>query len=179
MIITHCILGTFSTCDHDYCSTHIYSKVIQLLNMFRSSNFQHTGISRHSYLSLSLTLYIRSSLTIFSMLLQFLQVATRCRLYVLLNMAFCNESKAVSSASSLVLPGSCSAFGASYHGVRETGQCVGHLSPGCDALLAVLLPGQGCRSEKHKTDRHTYSTSYTPGGSQLLILQARPPLIYI
>lgn len=51
------------------------------------------------------------------------------------------------SYGSLVLPGSRSAFGASYHGVRETRQRVGHLPPGCDALSSCILPGQKCRYE--------------------------------
>lgn len=46
------------------------------------------------------------------------------------------------SFSSLVLPGFGSAPGASHHGAGAPGQRAGHLSSGCHALPACLLPGQ-------------------------------------
>lgn len=53
---------------------------------------------------------------------------------------------------SLVLPGSGSAAGASYHGAGATGQRAGRLSSGRHALPACLFPGQECRlmnEQKH------------------------------
>lgn len=43
---------------------------------------------------------------------------------------------------SIVLSGPGSAAGASDHGAGATGQCSGHLSSGCHALLARLFSGQ-------------------------------------